>query len=164
GVALFLVITLLAGVVVLYVLRFQQSLAQSLSKILGVCALVVGTMTLVLVLSPPPWHAVLVPLTLAALMLTIVYNPQFALLMSLSLAATVALGTDLEHLLIQMAGLSSAILLLRNVRTRTRLVQVGFGAGLAFLAMTVATGLLTGQTFALIAREAGRNFAWGSLA
>jgi cyclic-di-AMP phosphodiesterase PgpH len=166
GVALFLVITLLAGVVVLYVTRFQQVLAQSLSKIAGICLLVVATMALVLILSTPPWHAVLIPLTLAAMMLTIVYNPQFALLLSfsLALAATVALGTDLEHLLIQMAGLSSAILLLRSVRTRTRLVQVGLGAGLAYLAMTVATGLLTDQTVVWIAREASRNFAWGSLA
>jgi putative nucleotidyltransferase with HDIG domain len=166
GVALFLVMSLLAGVVVLYSVRFQQALAQSLSKVAGVSALVMMTLALALVLSGPPWHAVLVPLTLAAMILTIAYNPQFALLMSVSLAlgTTVALGTDLEHLLIQMGGLATAILLLRNVRTRTRLVQVGVGAGLAYLAMTVAAGLLSGQSWRLILSEAGRHLAWGSLA
>jgi putative nucleotidyltransferase with HDIG domain len=100
------------------------------------------------------------------MILSIAYNPQFALLMSvsLSLAAVVALGTDLDHLLIEMGGLATAVLLLRNVRTRTRLVQVGIGAGLAYLAMTVAAGLLSGQTWRLILWEAGRHFAWGSLA
>ena len=39
-----------------------------------------------------------------------------------------------------MGGLATAVLLLRNVRTRTRLVEVGDVAGLAFLLMTVATG------------------------
>ena len=40
-----------------------------------------------------------------------------------------------------MGGQATAVLLLRNVRTRTRLVEVGAVAGLAYLAMTVATGL-----------------------
>ena len=43
-----------------------------------------------------------------------------------------------------------AVLLLRNVRTRTRLVQVGVGAGLAYLVMTVATGALNGSPVATI--------------
>jgi cyclic-di-AMP phosphodiesterase PgpH len=166
GFALFLVMTLLAVLVVLYGIRFQAALAVSLSKIAGVCALVILTIGLSLLLSNPPWHATLIPATLAAMILTIAYNPQFALLMSfsLALATTVALGTDLEHLLIQMGGLATAVLLLRNVRTRTRLVQVGFGAGTAYFAMTIATGLLSGQTATHIASEAGRHFLWGALA
>ncbi len=166
GVALFLVMSLLATLVVLYVVRFQQSLAQSLPKIAGVCALVVLTLFLGMLLSQPPWYAVLIPLTVTAMVLTIAYNPQFALLMSfsLALATTVALDTDLMHLLIQMGGLATAVLLLRNVCTRTRLVEVGLGAGLAYQAMTVATGLLSGQTGRLIAWDAGRHLAWGTLA
>src|SRR6202011_1922985 len=115
GVALFVVVALLAGAIVLYVARFQQALAESLAKVAGICLLVVATFFLALYLSGPPWHAVLVPLTLAAMILTIAYNPQFALLMSfcLSLATTLALGSSLEHLMVQMAGLASAILLLR---------------------------------------------------
>jgi putative nucleotidyltransferase with HDIG domain len=166
GTALLLIMSQLALVAVLYGVRFQATLAQSLAKVVGVCALVVLTLGAAMLLSGPPWHAVLVPLTVTAMILTIAYNPQFALLMSfcLSLATTVALGTGLERLLIQMGGLATTILLLRNVRTRTRLVQVGFGAGLAYLAMTVATGLLTSQTWLLILWEAGRNFTWGALA
>jgi putative nucleotidyltransferase with HDIG domain len=166
GIALFLVFVLLAGLVVLYVARFQRGLAQSLPTIVGVCALVLMTLSLGLVLSRPPYHAVLIPLTLTAMILTITYNPQFALLMSfsLALAMTVALGTDLGQLLIQMGGLATAVMLLRSVRTRTGLVQVATGAGLAYLAMTVATGMLSGQTWRLMLFDAGRNFLWGSLA
>src|SRR5262249_45031823 len=92
--------------------------------------------------------------------------PQFALLMSfcLALATSVALGTDLGQLLIQMGGSATAILLLRNIRTRTRLVQVGLGAGLVYLAMTVAIGLLSGQALRPVLWDAGRNFLWGTLA
>ncbi len=166
GLALFCVISLLAAVVVLYVSRFQPALAQSLPKIGAICALVITTILLGLLLSKAPWYAVLIPLTTTAMILTIVYNPQFALLMSfsLSLATTVALGTGLPHLLIQMGGLATAVLNLGTVRTRTKLVTVAAGAGAGFFAMTFATGLLSGQTLSMMFMDAGRNFLWGTLA
>jgi putative nucleotidyltransferase with HDIG domain len=165
-ISLFLIMSQLALVAVLYGVRFQQALAQSLAKVAGVCALVILTVALALLLSGPPWYAVLLPLTVTAMILTIAYNPQFALLMSfcLSLATTVALAAELDGLLIQMSGLATAVLLLRNVRTRTGLVQVGIGAGFAYLAMTVATSILSAQPWRLIFWEGGRNFAWGALA
>jgi putative nucleotidyltransferase with HDIG domain len=164
--ALFLIHGLLASLVVLYVVRFQKSLAQSLPKIVGVCVLVLMTLGLGIVLSFPPWYAVLIPLTMTALVLTIVYNPPFALLLSLTLAlaTTVALGNSLQQLLVQMAGLATAVLSLKNVRTRTRLVKVGCGAGLAYLLMTVGTGLLADQTALFIAFDAFRSLVWGALA
>src|SRR5204863_7581488 len=115
---------------------------------------------------PDALHALLLPLPLTAMMLPLAYNPQFALLLSFSLAFAMAvvLGTNVEHLLVQMGGLAAVILLLRHVRTRTHLVQVASGAGLAYLAMTIATGLLTGQAWQLTLFDAIRHFAWGSLA
>jgi putative nucleotidyltransferase with HDIG domain len=166
GAALFLIMSLLAGVVVLYVARFHPALAQSLPKISAVCLLVLITLVLALVLSRPPWYAVLIPLTATAMILTIAYNPPFALLMSFSLAlvTTVALGTGVGHLLVQVGGLATAVLLLNDVRTRTGLVRVAAGAGLAYSAMTLATGMLSGQTWNLILFDAGRHFAWGTFA
>ena len=166
GAALLLVMGLLAALVVLYVVRFQPALAQSLGKIGGVCVLALATLALALLLSQAPWYAALVPLTVTALILTLAYNPQFALLMSLSLslATSVVLGVDLDYLLVQMAGLATAVLMLRNVRSRTRLVEVGIGAGLSFLAMTAGTDMLSGQTLQFLLVNAGRNLAWGALA
>ncbi len=77
---------------------------------------------------------------------------------------SVLLGMDLSYLLQQMAGLAVAVLLLRNVRTRTQLVKVAAGAGLAYLVMTLATGALSGQNWKLILADAARNFVWGSAA
>jgi putative nucleotidyltransferase with HDIG domain len=166
GIALFLIFSLLTTLVVLYVSRFQAALSQSLPMICGVCVVVLGTLVLGLFLSQAPWHAVFLPMTMTAMILTLAYNPQFALLLSFSLsfAMAVVLGTQVEQLLVQMGGLAAVILLLRHVRTRTHLVQVASGAGLAYLAMTVATGLLSGQTWQLILFDAVRHFLWGSLA
>src|SRR5262249_53418931 len=83
--SLFLITTLFAAVSVIYVVRFQAALAQSLSKITSVCILVAVTLATALLLSGSPWYAAIVPLTVTALILTLAYNPQFALLMSLTI-------------------------------------------------------------------------------
>jgi len=67
-------------------------------------------------------------------------------------------------LLIEMGGLATAVLFLRNVRTRTRLIEVGAGTGLAYLVATMATGLLSDQTWHLILWESCRHLIWGCLA
>jgi putative nucleotidyltransferase with HDIG domain len=166
GVALFLVMGLLTILVSHYVAQFQPTLARSFPKISAVCLLVVITLALGLLFSRPPWCAVLIPLTVTVMVLTLAYNPQFALLMAftLALAMTVSLEADLNQLLVQMGGMATAVLLLRSVRTRTRLVKVGAGAGLAYLGMTVATGLLSQQTWSFILHDAGRNFVWAATA
>src|SRR5262249_8042680 len=105
-------------------------------------------------------------LTVTALVLTIAYNPQFALLMSLSLtlAMIVTLGGKLSDLLVGMGGQATAILVLRHVRTRTRLVEVGGLAGAAYPAMTGATLLRSEPGWWLLAFAAGRGLLWGALA
>jgi putative nucleotidyltransferase with HDIG domain len=124
------------------------------------------TLALGLLLSQTPWYAVLVPLTVTAMILSIAYNPQFALLMSLSLtlAMIVTLGGRFNDLLVALAGQAMAVMVLRNVSTRTRLVQVGGLAGLSYLAMTVATELYQGQMWPMIVFDGCRGLAWGLLA
>ena len=122
-IAIFLVFTLLSLLVVLYVIRFQQGLASSLHMVVGVCAIVLLTLVIGLFLCHEVcWHVVLIPLTVTALILTVAYNPPFALLMSLSLslAMIVMLDGSLNDLLVAMGGQATAILTLRNIRTRTR--------------------------------------------
>src|SRR5205823_1593096 len=53
---------------------------------------------------------------------------------------------------------------LRNVRTRTRLVEVGVQAGLAYLAMTLAVDLYAEQRWPMLAFDSGRALLWGTLA
>jgi hypothetical protein len=166
GVALFIIFSMFGLLIVLYVRRFQKALAQNLSMIAGVCVLTLLTVAWALWLHQPPWHALYLPLTMTAMVLTLVYNPQFALLMSfcLSLIMTVILGLSVDHHLQLMAGLAAAILLLHHVRTRTHLVQVALGAGAAFAVMTIAAESLSGQTWELVLADAFRGFLCGSLA
>jgi putative nucleotidyltransferase with HDIG domain len=165
--SIFLIFTLLALLVILYVVRFQEGLASSLRMVVGVCAIVLLTLVIGLFLCYEVcWHVVLIPLTVTALILTVAYNPPFALLMSLSLslAMIVMLDGSLNDLLVAMGGQATAILTLRNIRTRTRLVKVGIGVGCAYLAMTLATELYTGQTWSLIISDSIWALVWGILA
>jgi cyclic-di-AMP phosphodiesterase PgpH len=166
GVSLFMILSLLTALMVMYVARFQVSLAQSVPMIAGVCVLILTTLVLGAVLSQPPWNALLLPMTFTAMVLTLAYNPQFALMMTfaLELALTVVLGASVDQILIHMGGMATAILSLRHVRTRTQLVQVASAAGLAYFVTTVATGLLSEQTWPLMLTDAFRFLMWGSLA
>ncbi len=165
--SIFLIYTLLSLLVILYVVRFQEGLASSLRMVVGVCAIVLLTLVIGLFLCYEVcWHVVLIPLTVTALVLTVAYNPPFALLMSLSLslAMIVMLDGSLNDLLVAMGGQATAILTLRNIRSRTRLVKVGIGAGLSYMAMTLATELYTGQTWGLIISDSIWAMVWGALA
>src|ERR1019366_7139960 len=103
------------------VARFQTSLAQSLPMIAGVCILILTTLGLSTVLNQAPWNALLLPMTFTAMVLTLAYNPQFALLLSfaLELALAVLLGGHVDDVLIHTGGMVTAILSLHHVRTRT---------------------------------------------
>ena len=54
-------------------------------------------------------------------------------------------------------------MVLNHIRTRTRLIEIGLIAGLAYMAMTLAVGLQTDQPWSLILADALRNLAWGGL-
>lgn len=166
GTSLFIILTLLTAVVAMYVARFQATLAASAPMIAGVCALVLSTIALAVGLNPSPWCAALLPLTFTAMVLTLAYNPQFALLLTfaMELALTVVLGGSVDQVLIHLGGTATAILSLRHVRTRTQIVQVGCAAGAAYFVTTIATGLLSEQTWTLTLTDALRSLVWGSLA
>jgi putative nucleotidyltransferase with HDIG domain len=166
GASLFLVLSLLAVVVILYAERFQPAVARSLPSILSLCAMLLASLMLSVLLSSALWGAILIPLTVTTLVLTIAFNPQFALLLSVSqtLALVVILGGRLSEFLVAMGGQAAAILLLKSVRTRTRLVEIGSLAGLGYLAMTVAVDLYSGQALSLLLWDALRGLLWGMLA
>jgi putative nucleotidyltransferase with HDIG domain len=166
GLSLSLIFGLLAVLSVLYVARFQPDLANHTGKIFSVCAVGLLTLGVAALITGVSWHLVLVPLTVASLVLTIGFNPRFALVMALNLtlAVTLCARRPPSDLLVALGSQTTAILCLRSVRTRSRLAEVGGLAGLAGLIATIATGLYTGQTWYLIALDGGAAFLWGTLA
>jgi cyclic-di-AMP phosphodiesterase PgpH len=161
-----LLVMMLAVLLTVYVHRFQPALASSFVRIASVCALVFVSVGFALLLSRPPWDATIIPLTLMAMVVAIAYNHPFALLLSfcLSILLSIGEGTGLSMMLIHSGGLATAILMLREIRSRSRPVQVSALAGVAYLSLTVATGMLSDQPVRLFVIDGLRYFLWSLLA
>ena len=78
-----------------YALRHEPRIARDLRHIATICGLVVLSMAVVRLLANQTWNAELVPVAIAAMILAIAYNPNFALMVTfgLSLLTCLALGT-----------------------------------------------------------------------
>ncbi len=81
------------------------------------------------------------PVLMAATVLVIVYDQRFALAMGGFLGVLVLLSLDLSaaNMLVMMSGVGVSVALLREVRSRSKLVTVGLWSGLA-MALTVFLG------------------------
>ena len=85
------------------------------------------------------------PTLLVALILTIAYDQRFALgLASLhGYLVTFALGQGIDFFLIIWVGVLTACFLLDDIRTRSKLIEVGGTAALAMIFATIASGALS---------------------
>ncbi|MFW6032318.1 MAG: HD family phosphohydrolase, partial [Phycisphaeraceae bacterium] len=83
------------------------------------------------------------PILLASMALTIVYDRRFAAAVGTMLTALVVISLRLPVALalVPLAGVGTAALLLREVRTRSTVVMVGLWSGLAMAVVALAAGL-----------------------
>ncbi len=85
------------------------------------------------------------PVLMAATVLVIVYDQRFALAMGGFLGLLVLLSLDLstEHMLVMMSGVGVSVALLREVRSRSKLVTVGLWSGVAMAATVFLASVTT---------------------
>lgn len=118
-----------------YVHYRDPRISQELWRLSTMLSLVVVTVTLMLVTSRDEWRAEIIPLMLFGMTVAIAYQQELALLLTtaVALVAVEALGMSLPDALVLMATTVSAIMLLGRVRSRSKLLTVGFiAAGVAF--------------------------------
>ncbi|MCA9213870.1 MAG: hypothetical protein KDB27_12450, partial [Planctomycetales bacterium] len=124
-----------------YSLFRQRKLLNDTAAIGKLLATIVATVCLSSFAAPSRFE--LVPLMLFAMIAVIVHGQELALLLSASVAmvTTLSLGYGVAHLVTATASMATAILLLRHIRTRTKLIYVGL--------WTAATTFLTAVGVAL---------------
>lgn len=78
------------------------------------------------------------PCLVAATVLAIAYNQRFALAIGalLSLLVTISLGLGVAFTMVMLAGVGAVVSLLAEVRTRSKLMQIGIASGAAMAAAT----------------------------
>jgi putative nucleotidyltransferase with HDIG domain len=101
----------------------------------------------------------LIPLLLFSMTIVIVHKQELALLLSASvaMATVISRGYSLAELVTVIASMSTAILLLQDVRSRTKLIYVGLWTAAATFASSVGVSVAFSEMLDL---NLIRNAAW----
>lgn len=146
--------------------RSAPKLFDSHWRLATLCGLVIVSLMAARLLAMEAWDAELIPIALAGMILAVAYTPQKALMVTFGLAllTTLALGQGIAHFFVLMGGTAAGVLPLREVRTRTKPIQVGFYAACGYYVLTWATGLFQNQAVGLVASDALWRAGWGLMA
>lgn len=95
------------------------------------------------------WRAELIPIVMCAMIVSIAYHREIALLISalVALVFTMSHGYGLNEFVILMGTAAAASLLCGRIRSRTRLVYVGLLSALVAFPTTIGVSTLVGQPF-----------------
>lgn len=89
-------------------------------------------------------QTVIIPLLLFSMTVVIAYDQELALLLSTVMALVVveSLGFQLQEFTIYVAAMATAVLCLRHVRSRTKLIYVGLATAAATMATAIGSSTL----------------------
>ncbi|HBO42606.1 MAG TPA: metal-dependent phosphohydrolase [Planctomycetaceae bacterium] len=168
--AIFAMIAALFCLSAIYLFHRQRDLLIEWKRLIGLLALIVVTLLVARWAARDPWNAELVPVLLFGQIIAIVYNRELALLLSgiVALLTAIALGLGLSEFLILFGVSATVILQLTHIRSRNKLIVVGFFSGLAAAGFTLASAAIDEQPFGWTlvvdaARHAGLTLAAGFL-
>lgn len=166
GGAIFVIVAALFALIGYYIQKHELRLWGDQARMAQLSVLVVLTMAVVRMLAGQTWDAELIPVAITAMILAVAFNPHFALVVSfaLCLCTSLAMGAGLGHFIVLMGGTAGGVLLLNDVRTRTKLIKVGGALALGYFILTWATGLWQNQAYGLIATDSLWRAGWGLMA
>jgi len=119
-----------------------------LSRLLGLIVVTVATCYWT---SRDQWRAELIPLTMAAMISTIVYGRELAMVLmtAVGLAVTLFIGAGIATMVTLGAATLSCVLLLGRIRSRSHLLYVGLGGAIITAATLIGVGVVTGEWFSI---------------
>jgi putative nucleotidyltransferase with HDIG domain len=143
-----------------YIHRRERRIIDDLGRMTTLLALVVVTVSLMVLTSHDEWRVELIPLMLFGMTVAIAYQQEIALLLSaaVTLISVAALGHTLSDAIVLLATTAGAILLLGRVRSRSKLLSVGFLAAAVAALTTIGVGTLDGEPIMLTLKTA---LLWG---
>jgi putative nucleotidyltransferase with HDIG domain len=132
-----------------YIFHRRPKLLADFRSFATLLAAVVVTVGLGRVVANDHWRAEIIPLLLFGMTAAIVYEKELALLLSAAVALIMSFSLDqgLAQFVILVSSVAAAILFLRRIRSRTKLIYVGAFTGLVVVLTTIGTGTLAGQAF-----------------
>jgi putative nucleotidyltransferase with HDIG domain len=151
-----------------FYMRYRKSAAiahlQSVFILLGMAVL---TAILSYVASVDGWRAEIIPLLLFGISTAVAYGQELALLVSLAMAAIVALciGLGLGEFFVLVGVSITTILQVSQIRSRAKLIYVGLFAGLVAVLLNIIAFVLNNQplegpTLLIMLLDAARLGLW----
>lgn len=130
-----------------YIQAREPRALDDLGRFASLLALFAITIVLATVVSKYLWGTELIPLLLLGMTVSIAYQQEMALIVAacVALVITVSIGLNMQQALVLMATVTGAILVLKQVRTRGKLLSVGAIAAVVALFTTVGVGTLFGH-------------------
>jgi putative nucleotidyltransferase with HDIG domain len=141
-------VLVITAVMSAYVAVYQSRVVRNHARAIAIAGLLLTMLVLAQVAgvgNGPLYLFGVAPTILVALILTIAYDRRFAIgLSSLhGLLVTLALNEGVEFFLVLWVGVLVTCFLLDDIRTRSKLIEVGGAAAVAMMLATAATGLMS---------------------
>ena len=141
------IVAIVTVMLCVYVARYQPKIVRKHPRAAAMVALMLAMLLIAQIAgigTSPLFIFGLAPTILVAMILTIVYDPRFAMGLATlhAVLVSVALGQGLSFFIILFAGVMTCCQLLDDIRTRSKLIEIGGAAALAMMAATVAAGLI----------------------
>jgi putative nucleotidyltransferase with HDIG domain len=150
-------LTLLGAVIVvgcIYVVFYRRRVVTNPFRALAIVGLFLSMLAINKVMFNAGWdrHVAVLPVMIAAVILTIAYNQRFALAMGaiLSMLVVLQMRSELGMLLVITSACMSAVLLLDEVRTRSKLIEVSGFAGCVTFVIACAVGMMGGEPWPFV--------------
>jgi putative nucleotidyltransferase with HDIG domain len=143
---MFVALYTLAG---FYLYMRDRRVIDELLRLMAMLVSFVLCVALATVVSRYAWGAEIIPLLLFGMIVSIAYQQEMALLLSAcaTLVVVTAIGRGFAETLALTATIAGAVLALKQVRTRSRLLIVGFAAAAVGFFTTLGVGILDERTW-----------------
>ncbi|MEQ8838031.1 MAG: HDIG domain-containing protein, partial [Lacipirellulaceae bacterium] len=149
-----------------YIYAREPKIINELLRLVTLLSLVVITVALAKIINQYSSAVDVLPLLLCGMTLAIAYGQELSLLISACIALIIVLtnGHDFPQALVLTATTAGAILVLKQVRTRSKLLLVGFTAAVVGFLTTLGVGTLYGRPLPLLLEEGGHLALWSVIA
>ena len=160
---MFVALYTLAG---FYLYMRDRRVLDELLRLVALLTLFVLSVALAKVVSQYAWGADVIPLLLFGMVIAIAYQQEMALLLStcVVLVIVISIGHGFTQALALAATVAGAVLALKQVRTRSRLLLVGFAAAGVGFFTTIGVGILEERSWAPVLRDGFTIALWSVIA
>jgi putative nucleotidyltransferase with HDIG domain len=160
---MFVALYTLAG---FYLHMRDRRIIDELLRLVALLALFVLTVAVAKVVSGYAWGADVIPLLLFGMIIAIAYSQEMSLLLSacVALVVVMTIGHEFTQALALLATVAGAVLVLKQVRTRSRLLLVGFAAAAVGFLTTIGVGILDERSWAAVLRDGFTIALWSVIA